>query len=439
MKFGKLLLFLIPLLILSLGGYAGWRVWQSYHVEAEWPEFRGPTQDGHSTAVGLPVEWSATQNVLWKTDLPGRAWSSPIVSGGRIYLTNATTANHKDDPHDPVTLHMLALDASDGKLLWDQEIFVIEHPYPPVGFHDKNSHASPTPVYDHGRLYAQFGNFGTACLDESGKILWKTQEPAYKTELGNGGCPIVLNDLMIFNCDGTEDPFVVALDKATGQIRWKTMRTKPAMNRYALSTPTVLRLQISKDKQVTEIITAGTREVQALDPADGHEIWHVFHDGYCSVPRPVCGCGLVFATTGFERPHLLAIEPDANGKAKGTHMVWDTDQRVPLTPSPLIVGDDFYMAADNGMVSCLDAKTGNVWWQERVGKVTSASLFYGDGKIYLQDEYGKGYVFKPGHKLEIIATNDLGDKSYASYAVYRNRFIIRTQHSVWCIGESSAK
>jgi len=433
MKIGKALL----ILILAAALVAGVLRWRSFphgpDRDAYWPEFRGPTQDGHSTAMGLPTEWGVDKNVVWKTALPGRSWSSPIVTGDRIFMTNATTANGGDDPHAAVTLHVLAVDAKDGKQLWDREIFTVEQPYT-TGFHDKNSHASSTPVYDNGRVYAQFGNFGTACLDEAGKVLWKTTEPAFKTELGNGGCPIVVGDLLIFNCDGVEEPFVVALDKVTGKIRWKTMRGKPAQTRYALSTPTVLKLKTGKDKEITEIITAGTRQVQALDPVDGHEIWHVFHDGYCNVPRPVIGCGLVFVTTGFEHPHVLAIEPDPQGRAKGTHMVWDTDKHVPLTPSMLVVGEDLYMASDNGMVSCLEAKTGKVWWEERVGKATSASLLYADGKIYLQDEFGKGYVFRPNHRLELLATNDLQDKSMASYAVHRGRLLIRTQHALWCIG-----
>lgn len=397
-------------------------------VKAEWPEFRGPTQDGHSDVTGLPTEWSATKNIAWKTELPGRAWSSPVVAGDLIFLTNAINAKNDEDVHAPVSLHVLALSATNGKVLWDREVFFIENPWT-VGFFDKNSHASATPVYDAGRIYAQFGNFGTACIDEQGNVIWKTKEPAFDTELGNGGSPIVVDDLLVFNCDGLKDPFVVALDKATGKIRWKSERGCKPKNAYALSTP--LLIEVNGKPQ---IISVGTRVVQALSPQTGKKIWHVFHWEYCPVSRPVFAHGLVFVSTGREKANLLAIRPDGHGDITDTHVVWSAEKNVPLTPSPLVVGDDFYMIADNGLMTCLDAKTGVQHWKERIGKETSASPLYADGKIYVQDEFGTGYVLKPGHRLEVLATNDLGDKSCASYAIHGKHLLIRTRHALWCVG-----
>ena len=182
----------------------------------DWPEFRGPTKDGHSEATGLPVEWSKEKNVLWKTDLPGKAWSSPIVIGNRIYLTNAVAATDEANPHDARSLRVLALDAAGGKLVWDTEVFAVSDPSA-AGGHQKNSFASPTPVFENGRIYAHFGHFGTACVDAEGKLMWKTQELAYKPVHGNGGCPVLVDDLLIFDGDAQENPFVAALDKATGR------------------------------------------------------------------------------------------------------------------------------------------------------------------------------------------------------------------------------
>lgn len=397
--------------------------------KAEWPEFRGPSQNGHSSATGLPTEWSPTKNIVWKTELPGRSWSSPIVAGDRIILTNAISANNVEDVKAPVSLHVLALDASSGKVLWDHEVFFIENPWN-EGYFDKNSHASATPVYDEGRVYAQLGNFGTVCLDVDGNVIWKTKEPAFESIYGNGGCPIVVDDLLVFNCDAVKEPFVVALDKATGKVRWKTDRGRKGKNLYALSTP--LSIEVNG---VRQIITVGTRVAQALSPKDGKKIWHVFHDEYCAVPRPVFAHGLVFLSTGHDKANLLAIRPDGRGNVTDTHVVWRAGKNVSLTPSPLVVGDELYMVADNGVMTCLDAKTGALHWSERVGKTTSASPLYADGKIYVQDEFGKGYVLKPGHKLDVLATNDLGDKSLASYAVHGKHLLIRTQHAVWCVGE----
>jgi len=428
---------LVALLLIGSGVCLSWRARherpnstapKSDAPRAEWPEFRGPTEDGHSTATGLPTEWGPDKDVVWKTPLPGRAWSSPIVAGDRIYLTNAVTPHEEEDLHASVTLHALALGATDGKVLWDRELFTIEQPYT-TGFNDKNSHASPTPVYDQGRIYAQFGNFGTACLDEQGHVIWKTQEPTFKTELGNGGCPIVVDDLLVFNCDGVVEPFVVALDKATGKERWRTVRGRKAKNVYALSTPLLIDADGKK-----QIITVGTRIIQSVNPKNGHEFWHVDHGNYCTVPRPVFGDGLVFVSTGFDHSNLFAIKPEGKGNITGKNLVWQYDKNVPLTSSMLVVGDDLYMVSDNGLVTCMEARTGQVYWQERVARSTSASPLYGDGKIYIQDETGKGYVLKPGHQKEVIATNDLGERTMSSYAVHGNKFIIRSLHAVWCIG-----
>jgi outer membrane protein assembly factor BamB len=429
--FARILIVLLVLL-------AGFGVWfaitrDSGGLAEDWTEFRGPSQDGHSQAKGLPTEWSAEKNVVWKTTLPGRAWSSPVVSGDRIFLTNAINEKDDEDVHAPVSLHVLALNAADGKQIWDKEVFFIKEPFS-KGFHEKNSHASASPVYKDGRIYAHFATFGTACLDVDGNIIWKTQEPVFTTELGTGSCPVIVDDLLIFNCDGVEAPFVVALDRATGKERWRTLRDikdeKKPKDLYALSTP--LLIDVKGEKQ---LITVGTRVVQALSPKDGREIWRHSHPDYCAVPRPVFGQGLVFINTGFQHPSTFAINPDGKGDVSDKNLVWETGKNVPLTPSMLVVGPDLYMVSDAGMLSCLDAKTGKVWWHERVGKTTSASLFYGDGRIYLQDEFGKGYVIKPGHKLELIATNDLGDKSMASYSVLGNRLLIRTHHALWCIGK----
>jgi outer membrane protein assembly factor BamB len=398
---------------------------------ADWTQFRGPTQDGHSQIKGLPTVWSAEKNIAWKTPLRGRAWSSPIVAGDRIYLTNATAEKDDDDLHAPVTLHVMALAAKDGKLLWDREVFTVEQPYS-TGFNDKNSHASGTPIFEKGRIYAHFGTFGTACVDEKGDIVWKTNEPTYKTELGTGSCPIIFEDLLIFNCDGVEAPFVVALDKATGKERWRSLRNVEGKARllYALSTP--LLIDVKGEKQ---LVSVGSRIVQALSPKDGREIWRMSHANYCAVPRPVFGQGLVFIDTGFEKAGIMAIDPEGKGDVTAKNLMWETHKNAPLTPSMLVVGEELYMASDSGVMSCLDAKTGKVRWSERVGKATSASLFYADGKIYLQDEYGTGYVVKAAKKFELIATNELKDKSMASYAVYGKHLLIRTHHALWCVGK----
>lgn len=395
----------------------------------DWPEFRGPTKQGTSTATGLPTEWSPTKNVVWKAGLPGRAWSSPIVSGDRIFLTNAVGAKDSTDPHDTFSLRVLALNAVDGKLIWDTEVFKIEQPHM-QGVHGKNSYASPTPVFEDGRIYAHFGHFGTACVDENGKLVWKSNALTYKPVHGNGGCPVLVDDLLIYNADAAEAPCIAALDKASGNLRWKVERVSDAQKKFSFCTPLVIEVNGAK-----QLISPGSNVVCALNPKDGSEIWRVRYDGYSVVPRPVFGHGLVFTSTGFDHASALAIRPDGRGDVTDTHVAWKLDKGSPLTPSMLLIGDDLYMVSDQGIVSCVDAKSGTVHWQERVSRSTSASPLFADGKIYIQDELGSGYVLKPGHTLQLLAKNDLGDKSLASPAVWQNKLLIRTQTALWCIGQ----
>ncbi|MFZ4767696.1 MAG: PQQ-binding-like beta-propeller repeat protein [Roseimicrobium sp.] len=393
-----------------------------------WPEFRGPTAQGHSSALGLPTGWSPTKNVLWKAPLPGRAWSSPIVIGDLIYLTNAVGAKDSTDPHDTFSLRVLALNAADGKVLWDTEVFRIEQPHT-QGIHGKNSYASPTPIYEDGRIYAHFGHLGTACVDEAGRIVWQSTALSYKPVHGNGGCPVLVDNLLIFNCDAAAGPFVAALEKSSGALRWKSPRVSDAKKSFSFCTPLVITVNGQK-----QVISPGSNVITALNPKDGAEIWRVGYEGYSVVPRPIFGHGLVFMSTGFDHASVLAIKPDGKGDVTDTHVAWRLDKGAPLTPSLLLIGEDLYAVSDQGIVSCVDARTGAVRWQERVARATSASPLYADGKIYIQDELGSGYVLKPGPKLELLAKNDLGEKSLASYAVWQNTLLIRTQSALWCIG-----
>jgi outer membrane protein assembly factor BamB len=399
----------------------------SFSRAEDWPTFRGPHHDGHSEAKGLPVEWSPEKNVVWKADLPGKAWSSPIVADGRIFLTNAVAASNEENLHDTRTLRVLAMDPKNGAILWDKEIFSIPDPGA-TGVHRKNSFASPTPIFENGRIYAHFGHLGTACLDTEGRVIWKTQELKYNPQHGNGGCPAIVDDLLIFNCDAADHPFIAALDKTSGKVRWQVPRESDAQKTFSFSSP--LLIEVGAKEQV---VSAGSNVVQGLNPEDGSELWKVRYDGYSVVPQPIYGHGLVYMSTGFNRASTLAIKP-GSGDITDTNVVWKVDKHCPLTPSLLLSGDELYMVADNGMVSCLEAETGKVIWEERVAGPCSASPLLADGRIYIQDENGVGYVIKASRNFELLARNDLKDKSLASYAVTGNRLLIRTEKSLFCVG-----
>jgi len=389
----------------------------------DWPEFRGPSGQGDAGMRRLPTTWSASNNVAWKQSVPGHGWSSPVLKDGRLYLTSAI----KGDGKTNLSLQTLCFDASTGKPLWNAEVFSLEGD---GGYkHEKNSHASPTPLVEDGRIYVHFGHHGTACLDVRGKIIWRNSSLSYPAVHGSGGSPIIVGNALIFSCEGWDNPFVVALNKLDGKVIWKTVRETSAKRKFSFSTP--LLIQVAGQSQV---ISPGSGVASALDPKTGREIWRVrYGDGYSIVPRPVYGNGLVFIDTGWEVPSVLAIRPDGEGDVTDTHIAWTLKKGAPQTPSMLLVGDEIYMVSDAGIASCVDAKSGAVHWQERVGGNYSSSPIHAHGLIYFQNEEGKCVVVKAGKAFEIVATNDLGERTLASYAASADSLFIRTESHLYKI------
>ena len=249
-----------------------------------------------------------------------------------------------------VSLRALAFDLDSGRELVNVEVFRVKYPR---AINEKNSRASATPVLEGDRVYVHFGADGTAALTTTGEIVWKAQFP-YESQHGGGGSPVLHGDLLIFNCDGSNDAFVVAVDKATGKVRWKTDRRQPADQAY--TTPLAIRVG---DKD--QIVSVGAYRAAAYDPQSGKEIWRVsYADGFSNVPRPVYGHGLVYIATGFQQPTLIAVRADGTGDVTSSHVAWTLRRGAPLTPSPLLVGDELYIVSDSGIASCLDAKSGTV-------------------------------------------------------------------------------
>lgn len=385
----------------------------------DWPQFRGPSGQGYASQA-IPITWSETQNVTWKAPVPGRGWSSPIVADGRIWLTTAVTQG------DEVSLRVLAFDSRTGERTIDVEAFRLSDS---LLLNLKNSHASPTPVASDGRVYVHFGAYGTAALSTSGEVLWRKRIP-YVSQHGNGGSPILHDGLLVLNCDGYDRSFVIALDTETGETRWQTDRREPFSQAY--STPLV----IDVDGQA-QLISVGAFQTVALDPPSGEEIWRVEYpnDGFSTVPRPVFGHGLVFVVTGFNQPLLMAIRPDGRGDVTGTHVAWTRAQSVPLTPSPILVGDELYTVSDVGVVSCLDAGTGEEHWRGRVQGNYSASPVYAGEYIYLQSEEGLTTLIDPGLAFEIIGTNRVDGATLASLAADGGVAFLRSDSMLYRIEE----
>ena len=395
----------LPTLLLLLGA--------SLPVRAQdWPQFRGPEGQGHSSVAKLPLKWSDTsKNITWKTPIDGLGWSSPAIADGKIWLTTATDSGR--------SLRAVCLDAKSGRQVVNVEVIR----RPAAGrIHRKNSHASPTPILDGDRVYVHFGTYGTACLTTAGKRVWR-QELRYSHVHGPGGSPALHEDLLIINCDGGNVQFVTALDRRNGRLRWKTPRLKASyQKKFAFSTPLVIDVNGRK-----QVVSPGANRVASYDPANGRLIWHVTYEGgYSVIPRPVFGHGLVFIGTGFDRPTLIAVRVDGRGDVTDSHVAWRLTRNAPHSPSPLLVGDEIYIVSDRGVATCLDARTGKEHWQERLGGNFSASPLYAAGRIYFQDEDGATTIIKPGKTFDVLAKNEVTGRTFASLAPIEGALFLRT-------------
>lgn len=376
----------------------------------DWPEFRGPSGQGHSAERDLPLTWSETKNVKWKTPIPGKGWSSPAILGDKIWLTTATQEGKL------VSLRAICVDLNSGAVLLNIELFRLKSSGP---LHAKNSLASPTPVLEGDKVYLHFGANGTACITQTGEIVWKTKLNYDNGQHGAGGSPVIYDNLLIVNCDGQEMQYVVALDKQTGKTRWRKYRT----GAQAYSTPLVVKLPAGD-----QLISIGAFRTFAYEPLTGKELWNVsYGDGFSNVPRPVYGHGLVYICTGFHQPALLAVRVDGKGDVTKSGVAWSLKRGVSLTPSPLLVGEELYLVSDNGIATCVDAKTGVQHWQMRLGGNHSASPVYADGRIYFLNEEGESVVIAPGKEFKVLAQNQLDGQTLASMAVSSSSLFIRSQ------------
>ncbi len=389
-----------------------------------WPQFRGPEGDGQTTSRQLPLTWTEAENVAWQVDIPGTGWSSPVIWDESIWMATATDEGR--------SLRAVSVDRRSGTLLHDVELFQVEAPEP---IHMLNSHASPTPVIEDGRVYFFFGMYGAAALDSrTGKILWKnTDLPHDHGGNGPGSSPILHGDQLILNCDGTVHRYVTALDRRTGRPLWRTERSngadlegKVGDLKKAYHTPTVVRVN-GRD----ELISMGAFRLSGFDPATGKELWWVDVPGFSNVTRPVYGHGLLFLATGFMKPELWAIRPGGNGNVSDTHVAWKVARQAPQKPSPVLVGDEVYMVADNGILTCMDALSGKIHYSERLGGEFSASPLVAGDRIYFFDQSGKTTVLAAGREFRVLGTSALGDGFMASPAVAENSLFLRSKTKLY--------
>ena len=388
----------------------------------DWPEFRGPTGQGHAPDAPVPLEWSETHNVTWKTPIPGLGWSSPVIADGRLWITTALI-----DPDEGSSLRLLAYDVATGSNTLDVEVFDSSEVNP---LNPKNSLASPTPVLDPDgeRVYVHFGATGTAAVSTDGELLWRTRFP-YISQHGNGGSPILHDGRLIVSIDGYDTAYLVAVDARTGEESWRSMRPDPVSQAY--STPLTIRVG---DRD--QIVNVSAFRTTGHDPATGDEIWSVgYPNGFSNVPRPVYGHGLVYLSTGFQTPTLMAVRADGTGDVTRSHVAWRLRRGAPLTPSPILVGNELYIVTDFGIGTCVDALTGEIHWQQRLGGNHSASPTFASGRIYFQNEEGVTIVVAPGTEYRELARNRLDGSTLASMAVLDGALFIRTDTHLYRIEE----
>jgi outer membrane protein assembly factor BamB len=386
----------------------------------DWPEFRGPTGQGTTAETGFPVEWSDARNVRWRVPVPGRGWSSPVVAGDRTWVTTAV------DLKGRASLRLIGFDFETGREAVNVEVFTIWREE--FSANAKNSNATPTPIVASDRVFVHFGASGTAAVSTDGRVLWKTRLP-FVNEHGQGGSPALVGNLLVINCDGFDEAYVVALDAATGRTKWRRARRAPTSQAY--STPLAIRTPAGD-----QVVSVGASYTTGLDVATGRELWRVaYPGGFSNVPRPVFGHGLAFITTGFQQPSLLAIRVDgASGDVTRTHVAWRLDRGVPFTPSPILVGDELYVLNDQGIVQCLDARTGQTHWVQRLpAGGYSASPIAADGRVYFSSEDGVTTVIEAGRTFRRLAENRLAGAQLSSTAATRGSFLVRTDTHLYRI------
>ncbi len=403
-------------------------------AQADWPEFRGPTGDGHASPAvakqpaGFPLRWSETNNIKWKTEIPFRGWSTPVVLGNQVWLTAATVEGHD--------YFAICVDKTTGKIVFNEKIFHTDTPEPLGNGASMNCYATPSAVIEPGRVYVHFGSPGTACLDtETGKVLWKRNDLPCRHYRGASSSPVSFEKFLILTFDGADRQYLAALDKQTGTTVWKTNRSvawndentpgpyvKDGDLRKAHGTPLIANVAGKP-----QLLSAGAKAAYGYDPRTGDELWRVEYNDYSTAPRPLYANGLAYLITGSPKRELWAVKTDGHGVVTDTHVAWKLNSRVPRYASPLLVDGLIYLAAEESFLSAVDAASGQVVWTERIGGKFAASPIYADGRLYFFSQEGVTTVIKPGRALEVLATNNLDGGFMASPAADGKALYLRTK------------
>ena len=417
-------LLIAPAVLLILGSFA---------AAENWPRFRGPSGQGISTETDPPLTWSRDRNVKWKTEIPGLGWSSPIVWGDRVFLT-ATSP-------DGVQCNVICVGAGDGKVLWDRQVFEQK----PTRKEGKNSYATPTPTTDGKHVFAVFSSGGVVSVDFDGNVAWINLDQHFYSRHGLAASPLLWGDLLIMPADGSttelgvdekigwqkpwDKAYILAFDKETGKVRWRATR---GLSRQAHVTPRVVDVG---GKPV--LISPAGDVVQGFDPATGERLWSAHSQGEGVVPSFVIGDGMIFTSSGFEAETIRAfrLDDDMHGEVTQSHLAWEQKKAVPIMPSFLYHDGLLFTVKESGIAQCLEAKTGQIVWHERLEGTYSASPVFAEGRIYILSEQGETTVFEAAREYKELARNPLEGPCQASPAVSSNNIFIRSEHNLFCISK----
>ena len=396
-----------------------------------WPGFRGPTGQGVSHEENLPLTWNLRENLAWRAQVPGFGWSSPIIWENRVFVTSATA--------DGTSCRVLCLDAEDGKVAWDKEVFRQAESNKMA----ENSHATPTPVTDGKLVYAAFNGGRILAVDFNGNVTWSWRDKEFVSKHGLAVSPILYRDKLIMPFDGNgpadinnigyltawDGAFIVALDKRTGQEKW---RSKRGLSRQAHVTPMIINVNGKP-----QLVSGAGDVVQGFDPNSGERLWTVRSLGEGVVPSIVYGQGLVFTSSGYGSPTIRAIRPDGRDDVTATHIAWESRANVPLMPSFLYADGLLFCVKETGLATCLDAKTGQTVWKEHLRGRYGASPVLAEGRLYCLAEDGTTTVIAAGREFKQLAKNRLEGPCKASPAISGARIFIRSQSSLFCIRRGS--
>lgn len=401
----------------------------SSNVLAEdWPQFRGPGGQGRSSEVGLPLQWTDTENVAWKADVPGESWSSPIVWGERVFLTTATDEGR--------SCRVLAFDRKQGSLVWNVEALRQE----PIYRQDRNTNATPTPATDGERVYACFGDGSLAAMDFDGRVLWTNCDYPFYSQHGLASSLLLYKDLMMQARDGSsaedkelgwqrpwDQAFILALDVRTGRERWRARR---GMSRISHGMPTVW-----EHDGRAEVVSEAGDVVQGFDVSTGERLWSQEVIGEGKVPSTVIGEGLVFTSGGWGgRESIKAFRLGGQGDLGVSGLVWEQKKGLPKVPSMVYVEPHLFAVTDNGIATCMVAATGKILWQERLGGNYSASPVAAEGRIYFTSDEGLTTVVAASPEFKRLAENPLHEKVQASAAFAQGQIFLRAEKHLFAIG-----